>query len=68
MGGVVGVEGVGVGVEGVNDMILLQVLYGEEEEEMMASSPDPVIRRIWNDKDVCIIILIVVCIIYISIL
>jgi len=49
-------------------MILLQVLYGEEEEEMMASSPDPVIRRIWNDKDVCIIILIVVCIIYISIL
>lgn len=28
-----------------------QVLYGEEEEEMMASSPEgSVIRRIWDEK------------------
>jgi hypothetical protein len=26
------------------------VLYGEEEEEMMAKSTDPVIKRIWNEK------------------
>ena len=26
------------------------VLYGEEEEEMMAKSKDPVIKRIWNEK------------------
>ena len=26
------------------------VLYGEEEEEMMAASEDPVIKRIWNEK------------------
>lgn len=26
------------------------VLYGEEEEEMMARSTDPVIKTIWNDK------------------
>ena len=26
------------------------VLYGEEEEEMMANSEDPVIRKIWDDK------------------
>ena len=30
------------------------VLYGEEEEEMMASSPEgSVIRTIWDDKIVC---------------
>jgi len=28
------------------------VLYGEEEEEMMAESPDPVIQRIWQEKEV----------------
>ena len=26
------------------------VLYGEEEEEMMANSEDPIIRTIWNNK------------------
>ena len=26
------------------------VLYGEEEEEMMQKSADPVIRRIWDEK------------------
>ena len=26
------------------------VLYGEEEEEMMEKSADPVIRRIWDEK------------------
>ena len=26
------------------------VLYGEEEEEMMQKSTDPVIRRIWDGK------------------
>ena len=26
------------------------VLYGEEEEEMMAQSEDPVVRRIWQEK------------------
>ena len=26
------------------------VLYGEEEEEMMQRSTDPVIRRIWDEK------------------
>jgi len=26
------------------------VLYGEEEEEMMAQSTDPVIKTIWDDK------------------
>ena len=30
----------------------VQVLYGEEEEEMMAESPDPVIQRIWQEKEV----------------
>ena len=25
-------------------------MYGEEEEEMMASSKDPVIQKIWNEK------------------
>ena len=31
--------------------ICVQVLYGEEEEEMMASSPEgSVIRRIWDEK------------------
>ena len=28
------------------------VLYGEEEEAMMARSTDPVIKKIWQDKDV----------------
>merc|ERR1712198_221261 len=28
------------------------VLYGEEEEEMMASSEDAVIRRIWDEKNI----------------
>ena len=26
------------------------VLYGEEEEEMMQKSTDPVIKRIWDEK------------------
>ena len=26
------------------------VLYGEEEEEMMANSEDPIIQTIWNEK------------------
>ena len=26
------------------------VLYGEEEEELMANSEDPIIQTIWNDK------------------
>ena len=26
------------------------VLYGEEEEEMMAQSTDPVIKKVWDDK------------------
>ena len=26
------------------------VLYGEEEEEMMQKSADPVIKRIWDEK------------------
>lgn len=26
------------------------VLYGEEEEEMMAESTDPIIQIIWRDK------------------
>ena len=30
----------------------VQVLYGEEEEEMMAESEDPVIQRIWKEKEV----------------
>ena len=28
------------------------MLYGEEEEVLMAESPDPVIRRIWEEKEV----------------
>jgi hypothetical protein len=28
------------------------VLYGEEEEAMMAESTDPVIQRIWSEKNV----------------
>ena len=32
-----------------------QVLYGEGEEGMMATSEDPVIRRIWDEKIVSIV-------------
>jgi hypothetical protein len=30
--------------------MMVQVLYGEEEEIMMAESKDPVIQQIWTRK------------------